>query len=761
MAYARSFSLFLVMTLMSGALVSCRRAPSLRKQEYFQSGARYFEKGKYREAILQFQNALQVDPGYLDAHYQLARCYLRIGNPSRAYNHLVRTVERQPDNWGAQIDLGKLLLAEHKYKQAQEKAQRILSGQPNNVDAHALLATAQAAMGDQEGSLREMQKAIQIAPNRWQSYLELALLQVNVKQASAAEENYKKAISLDPHAAGPVLALGEFYVAQHRFNEAEQQLRRATQVEPKNPQPFAMLARLYLTLGQKDKAEAALKEGKQVSKDNAEGYRMLGDYYLGIGEEEEALGEYASLLREHPQDLRVKKNYVQLLILRNRLEEATTLNNEILKRNANDVDSLICRGQILTRQGHSNDAIRPLESALETEPDNAVAHYFLGIANSQLGNLQRAESECREAARLRPEMSEAQQALAGVALRKGDVDQVYESGEALIKAEPSSPLGYVLRGTAKLSRKDIAGGEDDFNKAIKVAPRNPLGYARLAAWRFATKRFDEAEKLYERALELDPNFAAALEGLLEVYGPSKQPSKVLARVKAQIARAPNNSIYYLLLAKALLIEKDVERAEAAAQKAADLDKTNLQALLLLGELQGARGSAEKAIATYQQSIQTNPRDVRAYVLLGELEHERGNWQMARAEYQKALQVQPDYPPAANNLAYLMLEHGLNTDLALSLAQAARRGLPASPAAADTLGWALYNKGAYRSAIDLLEEATKKAPQNANTHFHLGMAYAKMGNRERAKTELERTLHIDPNYGGAGDLRQLLAPQGPQ
>jgi Flp pilus assembly protein TadD len=232
-------------------------------------------------------------------------------------------------------------------------------------------------------------------------------------------------------------------------------------------------------------------------------------------------------------------------------------------------------------------------------------------------------------------------------------------------------------------------------------------------------------------------------------------------VKAQIAKAPNNSIYYLLLAKALLIEKDVEQAEAAAQKAADLDKTNLQAWLLLGELQGARGSTEKAIATYQQSIQTNPRDVRAYVLLGELEHERGNWQMAREEYQKALQVQPDYPPAANNLAYLMLEHGLNTDLALSLAHAARRGLPASTAAADTLGWALYNKGDYRSAIDLLEEASKKAPLNANIHFHLGMAYAKVGNRERAKTELDRTLHIDPNYGGAGDIRQLLAPLGPQ
>ena len=81
---------------------------------------------------------------------------------------------------------------------------------------------------------------------------------------------------------------------------------------------------------------------------------------------------------------------------------------------------------------------------------------------------------------------------------------------------------------------------------------------------------------------------------------------------------------------------------------------------------------------------------------------------------------------------------------MSLAQAARRGLPDSPNAADTLGWAYYQKGAYGSAISMLQEALKlqeksKAPESAAIHYHLGMAYQKTGTtRPRAPAVGTRT-----------------------
>jgi len=165
---------------------------------------------------------------------------------------------------------------------------------------------------------------------------------------------------------------------------------------------------------------------------------------------------------------------------------------------------------------------------------------------------------------------------------------------------------------------------------------------------------------------------------------------------------------------------------------------------------------DQAIAGYQRAMQSNPRDVRIYISLASLLETRGDWQQAEDLYKKALAIQPDYPVAANNLSYLMLEHGGDVSVALTLAQTARKGLPDLPSTADTLGWAYYNQGAYTSAIDTLKEAVKQTPDSATFHYHLGMAYEKANNHALAKKELEQALQISPNYSEADKIRKILA-----
>jgi len=170
----------------------------------------------------------------------------------------------------------------------------------------------------------------------------------------------------------------------------------------------------------------------------------------------------------------------------------------------------------------------------------------------------------------------------------------------------------------------------------------------------------------------------------------------------------------------------------------------------------ARGSIQQAIQSYQRAIGEDPRDVRAYLLLGSLQESQGNWQEAQQDYQRALSVQPDNPAAANNLAYLLLEHGGNTDVALSLAQTARRLMPDVPNTADTLAWAYIRKGAFGLAVDLLEEATKAAPADATYHYHLGVAYEKNHDGARARAQFERALQLNPSGPQADAIHKALA-----
>src|SRR6185312_8787471 len=57
--------------------IGCTESADVRKQRFLESGTRYFEQGKYREAAIEFRNATQIDPKFPDARLKLAQTHQR------------------------------------------------------------------------------------------------------------------------------------------------------------------------------------------------------------------------------------------------------------------------------------------------------------------------------------------------------------------------------------------------------------------------------------------------------------------------------------------------------------------------------------------------------------------------------------------------------------------------------------------------------------------------------------------------------------
>ncbi len=756
------FRFILILTLIATTFTGCSRDPNVRKQKYLHSGQRYFEKGKYREAAIEFTNAIKIDPGFAEAHYQLAQTYLKVQEQGRAYQELNRTLELQPENYSARSEMAELLIAHHNLQLAQTQVDWLLQHRPDDPKTHLVAAYLLAGGGDISAAIAEIQKAITLAPSDGDLHLQLALMLLKKGQPDEAEANLRKAVELNPKAVGAWLMLGTYHQSRGSYGQAEQEFRRAIDVEPKNPEPRTALIRLFLVQGKKAEAEEFAKQVKHDFPDNSAGYRMLGDFYAVNGDSEKAVAEYASLYQEHPKDLVVQKNYIQLLILTNRYDEARKLNDEVLKANPGDNEALLYRGQLQLQAGDANGAVTTLQTIIKNDPNNAAAHYQLGVAFRELGNSGGAASELSEAVRLRPDMVEAQRSLAIIAMQKGDMSALGQAASKLIQQQPASPEGYVLRAVSEINLKEFKAAEEDINKAIAVAPQSQLGYVQLGNLKLVQKQYSAAGKAYQDALDRNPNSTDALRGLMDTYLAQNQVDKALAIANAQIAKSPANSSFYYLLGSALFRDKkDLNGAEAAFKRSVELDKNNSGAVIQLGQVQAAKGDIDQAIATYQQATKDYPHAPEFYTLLGGLYESKQDWTKAQDAYQKALGLKPNDPVASNNLANVLLESGGSIDDALSLAQTARRGMPDSPAAADTLGWVYYQRGAYRSAIDMLQEALKlgeknKAPDNPNIHYHLGMAYAKTDQPALARQQFERVLKINPNYRAATEIKKQLA-----
>lgn len=116
---ASALSWYRILSAMALALflfsfAGCSADPLAKRQKFILQGDQEYAKGKYPEAVIYYSRAIQVDKASAEAHFKLAKCFIKQKTWANAYQELLKSVELQPQNKEAQLELGKLLLAGEK-----------------------------------------------------------------------------------------------------------------------------------------------------------------------------------------------------------------------------------------------------------------------------------------------------------------------------------------------------------------------------------------------------------------------------------------------------------------------------------------------------------------------------------------------------------------------------------------------------------------------------------------------------------------------
>jgi tetratricopeptide (TPR) repeat protein len=734
----------------------CTRNPNVRKAKYLASGKKYAAQGKEKEAIIQFANAVKIDSHYAAAHFELAKAYLKTGSGLAGFTELRRTVNLDPRNVEARLDLGQILFAAHQYPKSIEQAKAILAIDPKNADAYSLLSANDMAAGDREEALKDVQQALTLDPNRASFHAQLGVIEASdPTTAGAGEAQLQKAVSLDPKNTAAHLVLARMLEKKGDTAGATEEAEAATKADPKNIRGWLMLAGIYYRHGDKQKAEETLMQATDNLHDTDQGAELLRVFYQQTGQLDHAASVYEGLINKYPKSLPIKMAYARVLLAQGNYTKVQDLTAQLDKSNGDDPDVEALNAMMLLRAGKTDQAYAQLQKDVKSYPDNAALKYWLGQADRAKGDISGAEKSFRDVVRLSPGNVDAQKALAGIAVQNQDFSLLGEMAQNLLSKHPEDPDGYVWRGLTEIHANQTEEANADFEMALKENPKDETALVELGGLRFKEKRFPEGTQFLQQALDGNPNSVGALRLLVGYDLYQHQPAKAAALVQQQISKSPRNSELYDQLANLQLATGDMPGALATSQKAMDLNQGDGAAVMAYTRATVALGNVAPAVAKWQAWSSAHPNDPRAPVILGTLSEAQGNGSAAMGYYKKALAIQPDRPDAANNLAYLMLQNGQDLDVALSLAQTARRGMPHSPNTADTLAWAYYKKGIYGSARDLLEDAEKTTPNDASIEYHLGMVDSKLGNKADAVTHLKKALNLAPGSQNAKDATQAL------
>src|SRR3972149_5981080 len=205
--------------------------------------------------------------------------------------------------------------------------------------------------------------------------------------------------------------------------------------------------------------------------------------------------------------------------------------------------------------------------------------------------------------------------------------------------------------------------------------------------------------------------------------------------RRQTARLPGSAAHHDLLGQVHLARRETERAEAAYLKALELQPQRVGTYVRLGDLYAGSGKYDQALARLDQALKVNPRNQVALMLSGVAHQRKGDVSAATAAYEKVLALNPRSALAANNLAWLLAEHGGDKERALQLAQMAKELAPEDAHVSDTLGWILYQRGIYHRALALFKESAVGLPESPEVQYRLGLASLKVGDKDGARRAL--------------------------
>ena len=168
-----------------------------------------------------------------------------------------------------------------------------------------------------------------------------------------------------------------------------------------------------------------------------------------------------------------------------------------------------------------------------------------------------------------------------------------------------------------------------------------------------------------------------------------------------------------------------------------MEPDNARTYCLLGHALQAQGKLDEAIAEYRQAVKRNPGLGEAHHNLGIVLQKQGKIEQAIVAFAKVIELEPDHAVRHNNLAWLLATWPeakvRDPKRAVELAKKAVELAPKNGICWQTLGYAEYRAGTWKSAITALEKVKELGFScDSLEWFPLAMAHWQLGEKEAAR-----------------------------
>lgn len=546
-----------------------------RAASYFIEGCIAELKGEYARAVLEFHEALKLNPS-AGIHYNLAENYLHLKKLLPAYEHAKSAVEMEPGN----IDYNMLMGEIHKYS--------------NNVDSAETF----------------YRNAIGIDSSYFTAYYKLGSLYETDKPLQALDI-YNKMLEKTGPEWSILVKIADLNKRLGNDDQTIKTVEEMLELNPASKELQKILIQTYLDAGNDDKALELTEEALLIFPDDINFREYKASALFNKKEYDAAINEYKIIIDRddvsHDEKMQFISFFVTLTTQDSSLIPRTKELLTIMDSDSSDWQVKVLLGELSMEEGEDSTAIEhfleaadlaswnrqiwnrlgillyensmyaevveKMGTAAENFPNDFVINIILGLSYSQQENHNRAVIYLAKAVELQP----------------NDLNAL-------------SAYGYSLN---QLDKKEEA--VNYLNKALEVAPDDVQILGMLGLILQEQKKFAESDSIYERAIEIDSTNALVLNNYAySLSQRSSQLERALKMVSLALEEDPKSASYLDTKGWIYFRMGDYENAEKYILKSLEVNGKSTTVLDHMGDVYLKLGNSEKALEYWKKALETDP-----------------------------------------------------------------------------------------------------------------------------------------------------------
>ncbi|HKY44609.1 MAG TPA: tetratricopeptide repeat protein [Pyrinomonadaceae bacterium] len=362
------------------------------------------------------------------------------------------------------------------------------------------------------------------------------MIAANANNLKEAERHFAAAASLAPSDPSTRNNYGAILMRLGRTAEAQTQFEASLRLNPDQPSALTNLAQIYFDRGQPDDLQMArslLERAAKSTSDPAISRALvitclkLGQVLMQKGDLRGAGRTLESAVASGIDDAKIYAALSEVYEADGHFENAIPAMRLAVQRDPQN-EAYHFRYGLLLIDSHAPAAgILRLQEALKQFPTSARLWLGLGIAQFTHGQNVEAENSFKRSLALDPKLVPALAYLGVTYAERGQYEKAIKFYEQAIALNPQlAALHYLVADTIlKTSNPDTTRAEKYLKRAIELDPNLAAAYLSWGRLHVRANRYSEAAPLLQRAVSLQPELLEAHYQLSRVLVKLKRPDE--------------------------------------------------------------------------------------------------------------------------------------------------------------------------------------------------------------------------------------------